>query len=192
MILLPRFLQDIELFDYAHYTGLSFREAWEMDPQQRLLLEVAEELLQKAGGHAIERTQALQEKVATFVGSMIYPSFEPTKSALSLTSHSPSILSNRLSHVFDLKGPSETVDAACASSLVALHDAKLALVNGEQLKGALVLGSSVICDLRSFLAAEGLQLLSKSKGVDRCKTFDTSADGIARGSVGNLSKMIGT
>jgi acyl transferase domain-containing protein len=160
-----------------------------MQPQQRLLLEVAEELLQKEPGEAIRRTQGLQaerteEKVAVFVGSMIYTvrdyrdsSFDPTASAMSLTSHAPAILSNRVSYVFDLTGPSKTIDAACASSLVALHDAKHEL-QGDHCIGALAMGSSVICDFRSFLAVEGLHILSK---VDRCKTFDTAADGIARG-----------
>ena len=160
-----------------------------MQPQQRLLLEVAEELLQKEPGEALRRTQGCkraeraEEQVAVFVGSMIYKdrdyrdSFDSGASAMSLTSYAPAILSNRVSHVFDLRGRSQTVDAACASSLLALHDAKHEL-QSDRCMGALAMGSSVICDFKSFLAVEGLQILSK---VDRCKTFDTAADGIARG-----------
>lgn len=52
------------------------------------------------------------------------------------------ILSNRISYVFDLKGPSSTVDTGCSGSMVALHQAchglraresKMAIVAGTQL-----------------------------------------------------------
>lgn len=39
--------------------------------------------------------------------------------------------SNRLSHFFDLRGPSFTADTACSSSLVALHLACQSLRTGE-------------------------------------------------------------
>ena len=38
-----------------------------------------------------------------------------------VTGNRASILSNRLSWFFDLKGPSITLDTACSSSLVSLH-----------------------------------------------------------------------
>lgn len=47
--------------------------------------------------------------------------------------------SNRISHFFDLRGPSFTMDTACSSSLVALHQACQSLRNGES-KTALVGG----------------------------------------------------
>jgi 3-oxoacyl-(acyl-carrier-protein) synthase len=47
--------------------------------------------------------------------------------------------SNRISHFFDLRGPSLTMDTACSSSLVALHQACQSLRNGES-KSAIVGG----------------------------------------------------
>jgi acyl transferase domain-containing protein len=52
------------------------------------------------------------------------------------------MMSNRVSHFFDLKGPSVTVDTACSGSLVALHlacqslrteDASMAIAAGVNL-----------------------------------------------------------
>jgi acyl transferase domain-containing protein len=47
--------------------------------------------------------------------------------------------SNRISHFFDLRGPSFTMDTACSSSLVALHQACQSIRNGES-KAAIVGG----------------------------------------------------
>ena len=41
------------------------------------------------------------------------------------------MVSNRLSHAFDLRGPSMTIDTACSSSLVAIHEATQATHRGE-------------------------------------------------------------
>jgi acetyl-CoA acetyltransferase len=47
--------------------------------------------------------------------------------------------SNRISHFFDLQGPSFTMDTACSSSLVAIHQACQSIRNGES-KTAIVGG----------------------------------------------------
>lgn len=38
-----------------------------------------------------------------------------------MTSAGMTMLSNRISHFFDLQGPSVSIDTACSTSLVALH-----------------------------------------------------------------------
>src|SRR2546422_1002112 len=48
-----------------------------------------------------------------------------------MTGATLSILANRISYVFDLRGPSLAVDTACSSSLVALHHACEAMREGK-------------------------------------------------------------
>ncbi|HEV7879595.1 polyketide synthase, partial [Bradyrhizobium sp.] len=104
------FLGDIELFD-AGFFGISPREAAAMDPQQRMLLETAWEAIDDAGLIA----DALRgEKVGVFVGIAAYDYAEiqhaydnrsligpHTNTGLAL-----SIAANRISYIFDLRGPS--------------------------------------------------------------------------------------
>ncbi len=67
-----------------------------------------------------------------------------------------SIVSNRISYFFDLKGPSITVDTACSSSLVALHLACQTLRTGES-KQAIVGGTSVIMNPDIMVAMSQLR-----------------------------------
>lgn len=48
-----------------------------------------------------------------------------------LTGNGPTMMSNRISHFYDLHGPSMTVDTACSTGLVALHQACHSLRTGE-------------------------------------------------------------
>jgi acyl transferase domain-containing protein len=97
--------------------------------------------------------------------------------AYSGTGTSMSIAANRLSYIFDFRGPSMSVDTACSSSLVAIHMACRSLRDGES---TLALAGGV-----NVMLTEGPNLNFSKAGVlapdGRCKTFDAAADGWVRG-----------
>jgi len=175
------FLQT-SLWDFdPEFFGISPREGGSMDPQQRLLLEVAQEAMDDAGvsGRVAGRPVGVYVGAVNADNMVLRQGFTGRWAADSHTAMSSTytMLSNRVSFVFDLRGPSMTIDTACSSSLVALHEAVQAIARGE-IELALVGGVNAmlipetfigLCKGR-FLAADG-----------HCKTFDAAADGYARG-----------
>ena len=173
------FLTEIDAFD-AEFFEISPREAAKMDPQQRLLLEVAHEAFEHAG---IPTDSLRHSQTGVFVGACLseYGYLATTDlsqvDAWSGTGGALSIIANRVSYFFDLRGPSVTVDTACSSSLVALHlacqslragDANLAIAAGVNL-----LLSPVVT--RSFDQAQAMS------PTGQCHAFGADADGFVRG-----------
>ncbi|MUM18461.1 aminotransferase class I/II-fold pyridoxal phosphate-dependent enzyme [Mycobacterium sp. CBMA271] len=82
-----------------------------------------------------------------------------------------------ISRAFNLRGPSMAVDAACASSLVALNNAVLAL-RSRQCEVAIVAG------VHLNLVPDSLVMFSKIGAVSKsgvCAPFDAAADGFVLG-----------
>ncbi|WP_217709541.1 type I polyketide synthase [Amycolatopsis sp. Hca4] len=171
------FLDDVAGFDAEHF-GITPREAATMDPQQRMLLEVTWAALEHAG---IAPTSLRGSRTGVFTGISTHDYGHLTMTGgrpdlWTATGAAGSIAANRLSYVYDLRGPSMAVDTACSSSLVAVHhavralrdgDADLALAAGVNLM--LLPGPTAAFAAAGLLAADG-----------RCKTFSAAADGIAR------------
>ncbi len=173
------FLDNIDLFDPAFF-GISPREAARMDPQQRLLLEVSWEALENAfiPPHTLAGT-----RTGVFVGISSYDysrlQFDNHEmiDAYAGTGNAHSIAANRLSYVFDLRGPSMAVDTACSSSLVSVHLACQSLRSGES-DLALVGGVNLILTPELTITFSQARMLAPD---GHCKTFDASADGYVRG-----------
>lgn len=72
------------------------------------------------------------------------------------TGTGPALVSNRISYVFDLRGPSMTIDTACSGSLVAVHQACQAIRSGE-IRQALVGGTNLILDPEYMTAMSSMQ-----------------------------------
>ncbi|KAL2195758.1 PKS01 highly reducing polyketide synthase [Corynascus similis CBS 632.67] len=174
------FLQeDISLFD-AKFFNVSRDEARAMDPQQRLMLEVVYEALEAAG---YPLSDIAGTKTGVFMGQFtddyrdLVSRDAETSLPYSMTGLQRTSLSNRVSWLLDLRGPSFTVATACSSSLVALHLACQSLQVGES-DMAIVGGCNLILSPNMFVYQSGQGFLSPD---GKCKTFDAAADGYGRG-----------
>ena len=174
------FLSDIDRYDAAFF-GISPREAAHLDPQQRLLLEVAWETFEDAG---ILPSAHAGRNVGVYIGlfNHDYESIHhsPTETRL-MGMHSPAgimacVTANRLSYLFDFRGPSMAVDTACSSSLVAIHLACRSLESGES-ELALAGGVNVILKPEISISMCSATALSPD---GYCKSFDASANGYTR------------
>ncbi|WP_033260770.1 type I polyketide synthase [Amycolatopsis vancoresmycina] len=171
------FLDDVAGFDAGHF-GITPREAATMDPQQRMLLEVTWAALEHAG-IAPASLRGSRTGVFTGIATHDYGHLTMTGGEPDLwtaTGAAGSIAANRLSYVYDLRGPSMAVDTACSSSLVAVHHAVRALRDGDaDLALAAGVNLMLLPGPTAAFAAAGLLA-----GDGRCKTFSAAADGIAR------------
>ena len=173
------FVGDVAGFD-AEFFGIAPTEAAAMDPQQRLLLEVTRECLDHAG---IPAGALAGTRTGVFVGISGNEYAHLTTADLGrVEAWTPpgaalSIAANRLSYVFDLRGPSLALDTACSSSLVAVHHAVRALTS-EECDTALVGGVNVLLSPALTLAFQRAGALAPD---GRCKTFAAAADGMVRG-----------
>lgn len=83
------------------------------------------------------------------------------------------IFANRVSHAFNLKGPSCAINSACSASIYALHQTFSALRNHE-CDSAVVAGVNLIQSPDVHVAVSQGGVLSSTSV---CHTFDASADG---------------
>jgi len=171
-------LDDVAGFDAAFF-GVSPREASQMDPQQRLLLELAWEAFEDAG---VRPAEMRGRNCGVYVGaaSMDYGNRSMDDlnwiDPYSATGNALSIASNRVSYLFDLRGPSMSVDTACSSSIVALHQAVQALQSGEA-DMALAGGVNLLLHPFGFVSFSKASMLSPR---GRCRAFDATGDGYVR------------
>ena len=172
------FLEQVDQFD-PNFFGISPREALRMDPQQRLLLEVTWEALQDAG-QVPERLVGTRAGVFIGIATNDYGRLQWNDleriDAYSGTGNASSIAANRISYLFDFRGPSLAIDTACSSSLVAVHLACCSLRNGES---TLALAGGVNLILSPAIAI-GFTKAGAMAPDGRCKAFDARANGYVR------------
>ncbi|HTO31721.1 MAG TPA: type I polyketide synthase [Pararhizobium sp.] len=171
-------LDSVYDFDPAAF-GMSQREAMYMDPQQRVLLQLAWRALEDAN---ISVPSLHGENVGVYIGasSLDHANLTVEDPAAAgpyfMTGNTLSIVSNRISHIFGLSGPSMTVDTACSSSLVALDQAMRALNDGE-IDTAIVGGVNILAHPLPFVGFAQARMLSP-EGL--CRAYDNDGGGYVR------------
>ncbi|MYE48146.1 MAG: SDR family NAD(P)-dependent oxidoreductase [Gammaproteobacteria bacterium] len=177
------FIDDIDQFDDSFFR-ISPVEASLLDPQQRMMLETSWQALEDAG---IDPDRLRETRTGVYTGisndeyrMLVVDSSKPAEAASCLYALSGTNLNGaagRVSFVLGLMGPAKAVDAACASSLVSIHDAVADLQQGKA-DLAIAGGVQAILNGRIYeLRADAMMLSPEGQ----CKTFDASADGYVRG-----------
>ncbi|MFE9658413.1 SDR family NAD(P)-dependent oxidoreductase [Streptomyces sp. NPDC005955] len=173
------FLRDATDFD-ADFFGISPREAAAMDPQHRLLLESAWLALEDAG---IPPDQLHGTQTGTYVGvisgdhasHLTGARHDGRVEGFFVSGAGAAFASGRIAYALGLNGPALTIDTACSSALVALHEACGAIRQGD-CEIALVGGAAVTSTLTTLLEFHRQGGLAPD---GRCKPFGARADGTA-------------
>src|SRR5438034_5666430 len=173
------FVGNVDMFDAAFF-GLAPREAARIDPQHRWLAEVTWEAIEDAG---LPPEQLADSRTGVFIGisHADYPTLHRLDT-LSIDGYvniggALSIAANRLSYLFNFRGPSLAVDTACSSSLVGLHLAARSLWLGE-CDYTVVGGANALLSPEASIGFSQARMLSPR---GRCRAFDAGADGYVRG-----------
>ena len=136
-------LDGIEEFD-AEYFGMTPYTARMMDPQQRLFLQTAWHAFEDSGYDPATFDGAIGVFAASTASGYLMDNLMSHRNPKALVGEGITVemfnlvllndkdyLATRVSHQFNLRGPSLTVQTACSSSLVAVHLACQSLLSGE-------------------------------------------------------------
>jgi acyl transferase domain-containing protein len=166
-------------FDHEFFE-ISKREELKMDPQQGIMLELTWELLENAG---MKPSQLSDTDTGVFLGNshsdyQLQQSKESNGSVdlYQITGSATSIIANRISYFYNLKGPSVVMDSACSSSLLSIHEACKSLRAGE-------CSLAITGGINLILTNDITDSLMKSSFLSpdfQCKTFDQEANGYVR------------
>ncbi|MCF6526028.1 polyketide synthase, partial [Streptomyces sp. JJ36] len=177
-------LADWDRFD-ADFFDVSAREAELTDPQQRILLETAWEALEDAGC----APGRMEGRAGIWAGASpstyLLSHLAGNPDAAHLIAELPTQLGNgadflatRVAYKLGLTGPAMTVQTACSTSLVALHQACQALLCAE-CDTALAGGVSVQIPQRTGYLFQKGGIASRD---GHCRAFDNEAAGVVMGS----------
>ena len=180
------YLDNADQFD-AQFFGFSPRDADFMDPQHRLFLMLAWEAME----HANYDPDRYDGNVGVFAGcseNNYWFSIMRNKEVLdagmleNALAAGKDFLASRVAYKLNLRGPAITVQTACSTSLVAVHQACRSIIDGEcdiAMAGGVSIGvplvSGYIYTPDSIASPDG-----------HCRAFDESAAGTVGGDGGGI------
>ena len=171
------FIQNYDTFDHKFFKK-SPREMASTDPQHRLALQIAYQAVEQSGYFG---APGFDKHIGCFmgVGNVDYENNVACSpaTAYSATGNLKSFLAGKISHYFGWTGPSLTLDTACSSSSVGIHQACRAIISGE-CTAALAGGINILTSPDWYYNLDGASFLSPT---GQCKPFDAKGDGYCRG-----------
>lgn len=175
------FLDEVDQFD-PHFFNLAPREAVALDPQQRLAMEVSWQTLENAN---LPPSSLVGSQTGLFLSTFwddysahqLYAGDEQTIDRYNTLSNLRSMITGRLAHLLNIRGPSIQIDTACSASLTAIHLACQSLRSGEC---DLAFAGGVFLLLTPEITL-GLCRMGALATDGRCKPFDRAADGFGQG-----------
>lgn len=197
------FIENNKKFDYEYF-NMTKEEAIVLDPQQRVMLQLTKKLFDQAG---YSKKDYYGKNIAVYMGASqsssnelhgMYTRFFQLEEDLRLkmfekfgnpswhNNYLPDSITNliagRISHEFNLTGPSMVIDTACSSSLIAVHHAcqLLRLEESDMAVAGGIYLHNTPSAIMGFCAAGAL---SKSGNL---RAFDDRADGFVPGEAAGL------
>ncbi len=165
------FLKDVDRFDPLFFQ-ISPKEAATMDPGERIFLQESWKAIEDAG---VVPAEISGRRWGVFCGN----GGDYSLRLMAAVGYSPHVtlaqVPSRVSHCLNLTGPSQSVDAGCASALLAIAQACDHLAAGK-CEAALAGGVFVHSTPNLIVSASQVELLAKNGGGGRA--FDRSAGGM--------------
>ena len=172
------FTDDVGGFD-AQFFKMSPLEASQLDPQQFHLLECTWEALEDAGykpGDLVNSPTAVM--IGCGFGEHLSQAVSDSDhmSRFSPTTIIPCMIANRVSYCYGFRGPSITIDTACAGALTAVHYACNVLQLGSA-SLAIAGGTNFLTESNFFIAIKQAHMNSPT---GESRPFDKDANGYVR------------
>ncbi|XP_063540957.1 fatty acid synthase-like isoform X1 [Cydia strobilella] len=174
----------IDCFD-AQFFKVHYRLSSSMDPMGRKILEQAYQAIYDSG---VSPEHLSGKKIGVFIGSCFSETEKAafyvasSRTGFGIAGCNKSMFANRVSYWLNAKGPSQSIDAACCSSTVALEQAYLAMTRGD-CEAAIVGGSNLCLHPQSSMHHGRIISLCKD---GKTKSYDQNADGCARSEAVNV------
>ncbi|KAK7959439.1 Compactin diketide synthase [Apiospora aurea] len=183
--------EDISLFDAAFF-NLAADVASGLDPQARLMLETVYEATEDGKflpplsvfcptGIPIEKLAGTNTSVYAGTFNKDYHEIQ-TKDAevlphAFLAGTGTAMIANRISHFFDLQGPSMSIDTGCSAGMVVVHQGCQSIRTGES-DISVVGAASALLTQDAFISASTIGAIGAE---GKCFAWDERAHGYGRG-----------
>lgn len=174
----------VDLFD-REFFNMTAAEARATDPQHRLLLTLAHEAMESSGltgGSGVCGSYVTASASSYYVNQLL-PRLDTSGARIDFPStlgNDRDFASTRIAYKLGFTGPAITVQSACSSSLVTLHQACLGLAYGDVDIAVVGAVSLKVPQLQGYVFEHG-GILSPT---GESRPFDERANGTVRGSGG--------